>query len=850
MVNRTNGGRRFPTLDIQRGVSPELLTYDHRGEIGSGGAMIAEAAESFGRTVQGLAESAAKREGEDAAAGDLTAQKVTAQNRATVFGQSYNAVAADAQLVQRRAALREGADQALLDHGDSPANLAKALDSIRHGLGATQFPEADLRLDGDFALMKADLMGRSHQALKAKMVDQAKANFATTLTASQALLDQTASGATFDPAGGQRVAGAMTTYINDLAKYGPKTAFEVAGVQFPADETRIDALPASEIARQAVAAQAQARGVWIQQAAEQLPDSGARRRFIGELRTKWQAGDAMLSGLDGRDMEVLTNRLEADANRAETDENTVRRESAQTAGDMLEALQFGADVDTDAMIKAAVDSGDEGLIARARLYADADRSQPGVLRQVAREALGLGAPTGAEWLTGGQPRGMRNNNPGNLKLLAGGKMWDGQIGTDGEFAVFASRDAGIRAAQTNLRSYVKQGIDTVEAIIGRWAPPSDSNDTPAYVARVAGALGVDPKAKLSLDAPGVLDKLSNAMFAHENGPAWSVAGSGPPDAFVQDPVDYARGQGKRPPLASVPALPIDAPATQDPETLSAWGTAMRTRRALGQQLAAATANAPRMLTNGERSQYATMIEDPEAALKLASAAQAPQGAAALFREIGGDPGKNAVMLHLADAAAQGQGAFARRAAEGLRLAETGTVIDKDDAADLKQAMDRQAGALRRMPSVTGPALKVAQAAYVADKARGRAAEPEFYVAAALGMTPAGDRRYGGPSTVNGTPTLAPRWLDAGRLDDALQLVAKGVTEVNAGPVYSNGQPIPALSLAQMTPVLGPDGRYGLMTRDGRPVAGRDGKPFALDLERWKPFLRANLGPAAVMGSSQ
>ncbi len=63
---------------------------------------------------------------------------------------------------------------------------------------------------------------------------------------------------------------------------------------------------------------------------------------------------------------------------------------------------------------------------------------------------------------GGQPsRAERNNNPLNLTVPASGP-WAGQTGTDGRFAVFASPQAGLAAADQNLQSYAKQGINTLQ----------------------------------------------------------------------------------------------------------------------------------------------------------------------------------------------------------------------------------------------------------------------------------------------------------------------------------------------------------------------------------------------------
>lgn len=131
------------------------------------------------------------------------------------------------------------------------------------------------------------------------------------------------------------------------------------------------------------------------------------------------------------------------------------------------------------------------------------------------------------------PRGVRNNNPGNIE--AGSANWQGQTGSDGRFATFETPELGIRALARNLLTYQERhGLDTVQAIIHRWAPPGE-NDTGAYVGAVARAVGVGPTDRLNLRDPQTLQNLAGAIIRHENG-------QNPyPDATVRAGVDLALG---------------------------------------------------------------------------------------------------------------------------------------------------------------------------------------------------------------------------------------------------------------------------------------------------------------------
>src|SRR3569623_3049005 len=83
------------------------------------------------------------------------------------------------------------------------------------------------------------------------------------------------------------------------------------------------------------------------------------------------------------------------------------------------------------------------------------------------------------------PRGLRNNNPGNIRKTA--PDWRGEVvGSDSAFEPFATPEAGIRALAVLQRNYKrKYGLRTERAIITRYAPPRESN-TESYVSAVAG----------------------------------------------------------------------------------------------------------------------------------------------------------------------------------------------------------------------------------------------------------------------------------------------------------------------------------------------------------------------------
>lgn len=113
------------------------------------------------------------------------------------------------------------------------------------------------------------------------------------------------------------------------------------------------------------------------------------------------------------------------------------------------------------------------------------------------------------------PRGLRNNNPGNLE-------YRGQPGASLEdhanprFARFRTAEEGLAALAAQLRRYGQRGVDTVGKIISKYAP-SIENDTPGYTGSVSRRLGVDSNTRLDLNDPSVLQGLMGAIIQVENG---------------------------------------------------------------------------------------------------------------------------------------------------------------------------------------------------------------------------------------------------------------------------------------------------------------------------------------------
>lgn len=112
------------------------------------------------------------------------------------------------------------------------------------------------------------------------------------------------------------------------------------------------------------------------------------------------------------------------------------------------------------------------------------------------------------------PRGLRNNNIGNIKLNDS-NPWLGKIpraqNTDGVFEQFTSKEYGTRAMLMLLKKYYNDyDLFTIEDIISRYDKPTATN----YMKFLAGKMGLTT---ISYIEPGRMLELAMHMAHFENG---------------------------------------------------------------------------------------------------------------------------------------------------------------------------------------------------------------------------------------------------------------------------------------------------------------------------------------------
>jgi hypothetical protein len=115
------------------------------------------------------------------------------------------------------------------------------------------------------------------------------------------------------------------------------------------------------------------------------------------------------------------------------------------------------------------------------------------------------------------PRGLRNNNPGNIRK--NNIVYQGEVvpSKDEAFKQFTTMAYGYRAMFVLLHTYQrKYGLNTIASIISRYAPAVE-NHTETYINAVAEASGVPETSHITTTNGDVMIPIVSAMSRVENG---------------------------------------------------------------------------------------------------------------------------------------------------------------------------------------------------------------------------------------------------------------------------------------------------------------------------------------------
>ena len=120
-------------------------------------------------------------------------------------------------------------------------------------------------------------------------------------------------------------------------------------------------------------------------------------------------------------------------------------------------------------------------------------------------------------------RGLRNNNPGNIRRSRVRYKGEVRPSRDPDFKEFSTMAYGYRAVFVLLDTYrSRYGLTTIRQMLNRYAPPTE-NFTEGYVRFVADYSGVMPDEVVDTRSEKDMIPVVAAMSKIENGVAANIA---------------------------------------------------------------------------------------------------------------------------------------------------------------------------------------------------------------------------------------------------------------------------------------------------------------------------------------
>jgi hypothetical protein len=166
------------------------------------------------------------------------------------------------------------------------------------------------------------------------------------------------------------------------------------------------------------------------------------------------------------------------------------------------------------------------LAAAVGLWLASRTKRGSVIVEEITEGTVTAVQTVARWVS----RGLRNNNPGNIRKSADRWLGQSDVQPDAAFVTFTEAKYGARAAYIIFRNYQrKYGLTSITEMIARWAPPSE-NDTASYIRAVANRVGVSATSYVDLSEFDTAERFLRAVFRHENG----IEAEALPDSVIRE----------------------------------------------------------------------------------------------------------------------------------------------------------------------------------------------------------------------------------------------------------------------------------------------------------------------------
>ncbi|HED1534254.1 hypothetical protein [Klebsiella oxytoca] len=197
--------------------------------------------------------------------------------------------------------------------------------------------------------------------------------------------------------------------------------------------------------------------------------------------------------------------------------NIILQDPTQAKALAQSHLQTIDQSDLDPATKAQLASKSRNMWALAALQYGINTNPKHVIDQASsfQQSQSLGADDGASSPVGSSGTlADRNKNPLNIRTSS--SAWVGKEGDNGTgFESFETVDHGLRAGLKLMQNHIKNGDNTLSALINTWAPAKDKNNPIQYAQAVSKKTGIPVDAPLNPDDEGQMTSIARAMASQE-----------------------------------------------------------------------------------------------------------------------------------------------------------------------------------------------------------------------------------------------------------------------------------------------------------------------------------------------
>ncbi len=243
--------------------------------------------------VNGQLDQMAAQQGATAGAAAGANGDVPLKQNGTISGDAYDAAAVRTMVAQHDIQARQAADRIYLQNQGNPAALKSQLDAYANGVMSSNMPEqVKTQFQVNFGNIAATYMDSAQAQQQRQVMDSDRASYLASLDQRQQTIDNLALNAENDP----KAAASLGQQLSDLRQfavsYGPKGAFTLDGVNYPADPTRAGISSATDIEKLMQGMNSRAKETRVFGKFMQLPTTQAQQNYAAAFEKAFASGQS------------------------------------------------------------------------------------------------------------------------------------------------------------------------------------------------------------------------------------------------------------------------------------------------------------------------------------------------------------------------------------------------------------------------------------------------------------------------------------------------------------------------------------------------------------------------------